>query len=93
MKNKVIIGIVAGIVLLAGGALRVEASDSFNTGIMPLKEVVTNSPIIVYASVDTNSLPTIHLTITEIWKGTNFSNYQKMFKWHWNLFKVCGIAR
>jgi hypothetical protein len=71
MKNKVIIGVVAGFVLLAGGALRVEASDSFTTGIMPLEEVVTNSPIIVYASVDTNSLPTIHLTITEIWKGTN----------------------
>ena len=68
MKNKVIIGIVAGFVLLAGGALRVEASDSFNTGIMPLKEVVTNSPIIVYASVDTNSLPTIHLTITDVYK-------------------------
>ena len=66
MKNKVIIGIVAGFVLLAGAALRSRASDGFTTAFTPLKELVAESPIIVYARIDTNSL-----TITEIWKGTN----------------------
>jgi hypothetical protein len=71
MKNKVIIKIVVGCVLLAGSPLRSGASDVLYSGLTPLKELVAESPMIVYTSVDTNNLPTIHLTITEIWKGTN----------------------
>ena len=71
MKNIIIIGITAVFILLAGGALKIRASDGFTTGITPLNDLVAQSRVIVYASVDTNSLPTIHLTITEIWKGTN----------------------
>jgi hypothetical protein len=70
MKTTYLIGMVAGFIVLAS-SLKSGASDGFTTGITPLNELVAQSPVIVYASVDTNGLPTIHLTITGIWKGTN----------------------
>jgi hypothetical protein len=54
-----------------GGTAGSYASPSFTTVDTPLKQLVAQSPIIVYASAVTNDSPNIHFVIAEIWKGSH----------------------
>jgi hypothetical protein len=79
MKNTTFIAVVAAIFVVAdcgrkAGLPGTSASqETASTDISP-KHIATQSPIIVYASADTNSLPIIHLIVTEVWKGLDESS-------------------
>jgi hypothetical protein len=75
MKMLILTGVMATSILLVGcgkgGTAVSYASPSFTTVDTPLKELVAQSPIIVYANADTNNLPNIHFVIAEVWKGSH----------------------
>jgi hypothetical protein len=54
----------------------------------PLPELVRQSTIIAYATANTNHLPDITLTVTDIWKGTNIAQADNIkvgshYPFHW----------
>src|ERR1035438_6771948 len=75
MKAIIITGVIAVSILLVGCGRSSPAVGStahaFTTADTPLKELVTQSPIILFASADTNNFPTIRFTVAEVWKGSS----------------------
>src|ERR1035437_3772740 len=84
MKNPIVIGIMVFSVLLAscgkksvadkevppyhGQTFSKSADDDF---IASEQKVADNSQVIAYASADTNQMPNIVFTVSEIWKGAH----------------------
>jgi|SRR5665213_482949 len=87
MKNTTIIVIMAAAILIAGCGKKSSSSsakpppprvgvEGVESSSSPVsqpeqKEVVAASPVIVYASANTNDLSNISLVVQEIWKGSD----------------------
>jgi len=84
MKNLIVVGITVFSILLAGcgkksvadkevppyhGQTFTQTSD--DDFIAQEKKVADHSQVIAYASADTNHMPNIILTVSEIWKGAH----------------------
>jgi hypothetical protein len=70
MNNAIILGVIAAFVLLADCG-KGDIPATFISGDIPLKQVVAQSQVIVYATADTNNLPNIRAVIVEVLKGSH----------------------
>jgi len=87
MKKLIVVGITVSSIILAGcgkksvadkeappyhGPTFTKAAD--DDFIAQEQKVADNSQVIAYASADTNKMPNIVLTVSEIWKGAHDSS-------------------